>query len=241
MVSGRDKGVLFRVRRSDSLAQTESGPAHLGLEDRWLDRGHRKSPPVSPQNSQFQALAPVTSASEASRIHRALQPTKCSMKVPPEESKAFMRKLHPLASPSVRRIASAGIESFEDDTSIKVTNFMRLIFFHYGREFLRSCRIFVLASSSRKNQRSYGFHVVDLWSPPIAMDRDIDTAKKSLGLKLMELGFCSFNGEACSWVTGDIKSQAFEESPSFVIAAQRDWQLRFLRQPDRFFFDETAS
>ena len=41
MVSGRDKGVLFRVRRSDSLAQTESGPAHLGLEDRWLDRGHR--------------------------------------------------------------------------------------------------------------------------------------------------------------------------------------------------------
>ncbi|KAL0664466.1 hypothetical protein Bca4012_101304 [Brassica carinata] len=29
--------------------------------------------------------------------------------------------------------------------------------------------------------------------------------------------------------------------PSSVIAAQRDWQLWFLRQPNRFFFDETAS
>ncbi|WZZ88536.1 hypothetical protein YC2023_117115 [Brassica napus] len=38
-----------------------------------------------------------------------------------------------------------------------------------------------------------------------------------------------------------INNGSFGSCPSSVIAAQRDWQLRFLRQPDRFFFDETAS
>ncbi|KAG5394492.1 hypothetical protein IGI04_024455 [Brassica rapa subsp. trilocularis] len=35
-----------------------------------------------------------------------------------------------------------------------------------------------------------------------------------------------------------INNGSFGSCPSSVIAAQRDWQLRFLRQPDRFFFDE---
>ncbi|CAH8354054.1 unnamed protein product [Eruca vesicaria subsp. sativa] len=35
-----------------------------------------------------------------------------------------------------------------------------------------------------------------------------------------------------------INNGSFGCCPSSIIAVQRDWQLRFLRQPDRFFFDE---
>ncbi|KAF2605339.1 hypothetical protein F2Q70_00025049 [Brassica cretica] len=72
IVSGRDKGVLFRVQRSDSLAQPESGPAQHGLEDDgWIEDtqyfGEKPSTTSSssflkkPDYCEFAHLVPVFS------------------------------------------------------------------------------------------------------------------------------------------------------------------------------------